>query len=110
MLIKVRRGTPLNGSESLCDTCTHSRIVRGHRLEDEIVLCDGLAIHAIQITFKVTSCSDYMDDSEPPYHELLERAWILRPASQRRPAGFVRASDLRDEEMARFAALPFKKP
>jgi len=32
------------------------------------------------------------------YHELLERAWILKPGSTRRPAGFVRASELRYDE------------
>jgi len=54
-----------------------------------------------RITFKVTSCSDYVDQSVPSYWELMHQAWILRPESGKRPAGFVRASDLRDEEYSR---------
>jgi hypothetical protein len=37
MLIKIHRGTPLNDGEALCDTCAHPRLIRGRRLEDEIV-------------------------------------------------------------------------
>jgi hypothetical protein len=98
MLIKVNGGTPVNGDESLCETCVHSRITRGRRLDEELVLCDSAPMQSIRITFKVTSCTDYMDAREPSYHELLERAWILKPASTRRPAGFVRASELRYDE------------
>lgn len=98
MLIKVDRGTPVNGDESLCETCVHSRITRGRRLEEELVLCDSTPMQSIRITFKVTSCTEYADAREPSYHELLERAWILKPASTRRPAGFVRASELRYDE------------
>jgi hypothetical protein len=50
----------------------------------------------------VTSCSDYVDDTQPPYHELLEKAWVLTPKTRRRPAGFVRGSELQQEEFARF--------
>ena len=31
--------------------------------------------------------------------QLLEDAWILKPASKRRPAGFVKHSELKAEEM-----------
>jgi hypothetical protein len=31
--------------------------------------------------------------------EMLQDAWILQPASKKRPAGFVRASDLREQEL-----------
>jgi hypothetical protein len=31
---------------------------------------------------------------------MMQDAWILRPGSKRRPAGFVRASDLNEEEIA----------
>lgn len=98
MLIKVHDGTPANGDESLCETCTHSRITKGRRLEEELVLCEAAPMQSIRVTFKVTSCTEYLDAREPSYHELLERAWILKPASTRRPAGFVRANELRYEE------------
>ena len=37
--------------------------------------------------------------SQPTYMQLLEDAWILKPASKRRPAGFVKNSELKAEEM-----------
>ena len=106
MLIKIQRGTPLQEAEALCDTCRHSRIRRGRRFEEELVFCDALAMNMVQITFKVTSCSDYVDEREPSYQELFEKAWILRPASKQRAAGFVRASDLTARETARLFEDP----
>ena len=102
MRIKIHRGTPENGGDSLCDTCRFSRITRGRRLDEEIVLCDASHLRTTQITFKVTSCSDYSDQSVPTYVDMMHQAWILQPASRKRPAGFVRASDLRDEEFAQY--------
>ena len=109
MLIKVYRGTQIQDGESLCDTCAHSRITRGRRLEEELVMCTALMMHTVQITFKVTSCSVYVDDREPSYHELCEKAWILRPASRQRAAGFVRAADLSGEEARRLLVDPTEK-
>jgi hypothetical protein len=101
MRIKVREGTPLHAETSLCTTCRHSRITRGRKLDEEIVYCSASHIQAAQITFKVMSCSAYSSRTEPTYYELMQQAWILQPGSRRRPSGFVRASDLRDEELAR---------
>ena len=99
MLTKVYGGTGLLEGSSLCDTCRHARIVRGRRLEDEIVFCDASPMHSVRITFKVTSCTDYHDSRETCYGEFLEKAWILLPRSKRRTAGFVRAADLDVEEV-----------
>lgn len=109
MLIKVYGGTRIQDGESLCDTCTHSWITRGRRLEEELVMCTALTMNAMQITFKVTSCSAYVDDREPSYHELCEKAWILRPASKRRAAGFVRAADLSGDEASLLLFDPKEK-
>ena len=103
MLTKVYDGTATQEAASLCDSCRHSRIIRGRRLKEVLVFCDLTSMSPVRITFKVTSCTDYADAREPGYHELLEKAWILRPASRRRAAGFVRASDLEVEE--RFQTL-----
>jgi len=106
MLIKVYGGTRVERPETLCGTCRHSRIMRGRRLEEEVVFCDAAMMQTVRITFKVTSCTEYVDGREPPYHELLDKAWILRPASKRRAAGFVRAADLEADEAYRL----FKDP
>jgi hypothetical protein len=44
----------------------------------------------------------YSDEREPSYYELLQQAWVLQPGGRGKPAGFVRASDLRDAEVDRF--------
>jgi hypothetical protein len=98
MRIKVRDGTPIDGESSLCSTCRCSTIVRGRSLDEELVFCNALSLHGVQITFKVTSCSDYADSRTPSYLEMMQDAWILRPGTRKRPAGFVRSSELQEEE------------
>ena len=94
MLIKIHGGTPASHDENLCDSCRHSKIIRGRRLEDFIVFCGAIGMEPVRVTFEVATCTDYTDGREPSYHELLEKAWILRPPTRRRAAGFVRATDL----------------
>lgn len=109
MLIKVRDGTPLQHADALCDTCRHATVIRGRRLDEQLVFCRGVAIEPVRITFTVIDCSDYHDVREPTYHELLEKAWILRPSTKRHAAGFVRASDLNPREAARVLADPTER-
>lgn len=104
MRVKIYGGTPVNGGDTLCATCSHSRIVRGRRVDEELVVCEASHLVPTRITFKVTSCSDYQDYKVPSYFELMQQAWILRPQSGKRPAGFVRASDLRGGELSRLMA------
>jgi len=99
MHIKIRDGTPNSSDSILCSTCRSSTIVRGRTLDEELVICSALGLRGVQITFKVTSCSDYADRSQPSYMEMMQDAWILQPGSRKRRAGFVRASELQDEEM-----------
>jgi hypothetical protein len=102
MRIKVQNGTPIENESTLCATCRCSTIVRGRTLDEELVLCSALGLKGVRITFKVTSCSDYADRRLPSYMEMMEDAWILQPGSRRRPAGFVHASELQEEEMLEF--------
>jgi hypothetical protein len=100
MLIKVYSGTVSHSGRSLCETCRNATITRGQRLEDEIVRCEAQPMsHPVLVRFKVTECSAYLDAGLPTYAQLLEQAWILRPTTGRRSVGFVRSSDLRDEEL-----------
>ena len=99
MRFKVHDGTPSNAERSMCSTCRHSTIVRGCRLDEEIVVCRGLSMKSERITFKVSACSSYSDQRLPTYMELLEDAWVLQPGTKRRPPGFVRGSELRDKEL-----------
>lgn len=101
MRIKVYGRPSVEGGETLCDTCRLAHVARGRRASEELVFCQATPMQSVRITFRVTTCSDYIDGREPSYPELLEKAWILRPASRQRPAGFVRATDLHPEELAR---------
>jgi hypothetical protein len=101
MLIKIYGGTRLQESASLCETCRCSRIVRGRRNDEELVFCDAMAMETVRIGFEVTTCSAYVDARLPSYHELLEKAWVLTPATRRRAAGFVKGSQLEGEELQR---------
>jgi hypothetical protein len=100
MHIKVRNGTVSGSGSSLCATCRHSIVTRGQTLDEEIVHCRATPMGIIRVTFKVTSCSAYMDERLPTFMEMMQDAWILQPGSRRRPAGFIRASELRHEELA----------
>jgi hypothetical protein len=101
MLTKVYGGTAVHDGESLCHTCRNSQITRGRQLDEEVVFCDARPMRTLRVTFKVTTCTEYIDQREPGYHELMEKAWILRPGTRRRAAGFVRGSELIDEEASR---------
>jgi hypothetical protein len=98
MRVKVYGGTPSQSGTSLCESCKHSTITRGRRLEEEIIRCEAQAVGTTRVTFVVTECTAYMDAALPSYPELFEKAWILRPRDGKRPAGFVRSSDLSPKE------------
>jgi len=101
MRIKVYGGTPSQSGQSLCETCRHSTITRGRRIEEEMVLCEARSTGTIRIRFVVTECSAYMDAQLPSYWQLLEQAWILKPRDGKRAAGFVQSSDLPPDERYR---------
>jgi hypothetical protein len=103
MGMKVYEGTPVQSGHSLCDTCRHSTITRGRRFDEEIVRCEALPTSSILITFPVATCTAYLDADLPSYMELVEKAWILKPHADKRPAGFVRATDLPVEERYKLA-------
>jgi len=99
MHLRVHNGTPSNSESSLCNTCRLSTIVRGRTLDEEIVQCHAMSMRATRVTFKVTYCSAYSDARQPSYMQMMENAWILQLGSKKRPAGFIRGSDLRQEEL-----------
>src|SRR5215475_8774439 len=98
MQAKVHDGTPQHGEPSLCTSCRHATVVRGHRLEDEIVECSQLWSDRKFIRFPVRSCSDYSDRRQPLLKDMEEIAWILRSSGKGGRIGFVRAATLKPEE------------
>ena len=98
MRIKVREGTADHGQRSLCETCRWSTVIRGRRLDEEIIECSQLTGQNHRITFAVATCSDFVERVQPGLKEMQEIAWILRTDPHRKQIGFVRASRLPDEE------------
>ena len=99
MLRKIYGGTARSDQKSLCSNCRFATIVRGQTMDEEVVHCQSVTTRGMQVTFKVTSCTSHSDMAQPTYMQLLEDAWILKPASKKRPAGFVKNSELKAEEM-----------
>ena len=99
MLMKIHGGSTRNDLKSLCSNCRFATIVRGQTLDQEVVHCQSVTTRGMRVTFKVTACTSHSDLNQPTYMQLLEDAWILKPASKKRPAGFVKHSELKAEEM-----------
>ena len=102
MRVKVHGGTVSFSDDTLCSTCSRATITRGRKLDEEIVDCHVTGLVHRRITFRVTSCSAYMDARLPSMMQLMENAWVLRSASKQRPAGFgfIHGKELCREEMA----------
>ena len=98
MKIKVREGTADHGQRSLCETCRWSTVIRGRRLDEEIIECSQLSDRSRRIPFAVATCSDFNERVQPGLREMQEIAWILRTDPHRKQIGFVRSSRLPDEE------------
>jgi hypothetical protein len=98
MRIKIHGGTVRHTQRSLCTTCRYATIVRGHRLDDEIVECAQLSSEHNRVRFPVASCSGYLDRSHPSLREMEDAAWILRTDAKRKRIGFVQARELKPSE------------
>jgi hypothetical protein len=100
MHLKIQNGTVSHSDSSLCTTCRLATIVRGRTLDEEIVQCHAIGMRGTRVTFTVTYCTSYCDARLPSYAQMMEEAWILQPASKRKPAGFIRAADLPEEDIS----------
>ncbi len=98
MRVKIHGGTVTHGDAPLCQTCRYATIVRGPRLEDEIVECSRVYSNRGRITFPVLSCSGYSDERQASLREMEEIAWVLRSDISRGTVGFVQSRKLRDRD------------
>ena len=92
----VYGGTPV-GTESRCDSCVYSRVIRGYAESERITLCDRW-FEPMRITFNVRECSDYADKRLPDIDEMKKIARMLVTRSAGRPIGFVSAEELQNED------------
>jgi hypothetical protein len=99
MRVKIQGGTADHGAPSLCLSCRWATVIRGPRLNNEIVECAQLSEHSRRITFPVTQCTDYADRRRASLREMQEIAWVLRSDPLRKRVGFfVRSRDLEDKD------------
>ncbi|MGH9385596.1 MAG: hypothetical protein ACRD2N_15040 [Vicinamibacterales bacterium] len=98
MNVKIHGGTTTDGSMQLCPTCRYATIVRGPRLDQQIVECSQLSHRGQRITFPVVECSSYSDRRQPSLYHMEDIAWVLRSDARRRQIGFVRARDLKHDQ------------
>lgn len=98
MRVKVKGGTVDHGQQPLCETCRWATVIRGIRLNDQIVECHSLSDRDRRVPFHVVSCSAYSDRRRASVHEMEEIAWILKSDVLRNQVGFVHSSSLKREE------------
>ena len=77
--------------KSLCSNCRFATHRPGQTLDEEVVHCQSVTTRGMRVTFKVTSCTSHSDMDQPTYMQLLEDAWILKPASKKAASGLRQA-------------------
>jgi hypothetical protein len=97
MRVKVRDGTVNHGETSLCASCRHAMVTKGARLGEEFVRC-GVRWQLVAISFRVTSCTEYLDRALPSLDDMEEIAWPLRSTPRGKKVGFVEAARLAEGE------------
>ena len=95
MRFKIRGGTAPASDAPLCHTCRFATIIRGQRLDDEIIECRMVDQ---RIPFAATSCTRYANFDSPSLHDLEEIAWILRSDARRKTVGFGPSKSLKISE------------
>jgi len=97
MRLKIHDGTVDGSNVPLCQSCRHAVVVRGARLNDEVVECRMLD-EPRRISFPVRFCSVYVNRNHPTIREMEEIAWVLRSDAHRKTVGFVPSRKLKSGE------------
>jgi hypothetical protein len=92
MKLKVHGGTAREGEAALCLSCRYATIVSGASAKHTLVRCARIEA---PITFKVTSCTEYLSRQHPSLYHMEDIAWVLRTDVKRGQVGFVRSKDLK---------------
>lgn len=92
MKLTIHGGTAREGDPALCLSCRFATVVRGVSANHEIVRCTRIDQ---RVTFRVTSCSEYVDRAHPSLYHMEDIAWVLRTDAKRNRIGFVRSRELK---------------
>jgi hypothetical protein len=109
MDIKIEGGTA-PGSENLCLSCIYSQVVRGQKLDEELITCSRLTVYGdtyARVPFRVSSCNQYKRAGLPSIHDMEKIAWVLVTKSDAKQIGFVRAKDMTGAERKKAGLTEF---
>jgi hypothetical protein len=95
MKIKINGGTAREGEPALCLSCRFATIVQGFSAAQQIVRCGRVEA---AVTFKVTTCTEYINRNHPSLYHMEDIAWVLRTDPKRNQIGFVRSKDLKPRD------------
>ena len=90
----MKNGTPI-GSQSRCETCEHSHILRGYRESEEVTFCYYWSL--MVVPFKVRDCSNFSDKARPNWEQMQDLAIEIRPAPTLKSAGFCAEAESENE-------------
>ena len=83
--INIKNGTPI-GSQSRCESCEHSHILRGYRESEEVTYCYYATL--MVVPFKVRDCSNYTDKARPNWEQMKDLAIEIHATPTLKAAGF----------------------
>ena len=92
MTLTIRGGTAPQGGPALCLSCRHAAVVQGTAASHDIIRCARVEA---RVTFKVTSCTEYVDRAHPSLYHMEDIAWILRTDTKRGRIGFVQTRGMK---------------
>ena len=87
MKLKVLRGTTAHDTRPLCESCSHSRIIKGERLDDHITYC--CYINDRIVPFKVLECNAWEEKNKVGMHEMAKMAWVITGDKKGGKPGFM---------------------
>ena len=90
----MKNGTPI-GSQSRCETCEHSHILRGYRESEEATFCYYATL--MVVPFKVRDCSNFSDKARPNWEQMQDLAIEIRPTPTLKSAGFCAEAESENE-------------
>lgn len=101
MKIKVRDGTPVSHSNSLCHTCSNAMYFRGAAVSEKKILCSELknGYGTEEVPYEIiVECTSYQDKSKQSLYEMKKIAYILKTDPRGKPIGFMPNKDFRAEQ------------
>jgi hypothetical protein len=88
--ITIKSGTP-RASDALCRRCTHSHILKGFSVTEEIFFCEQF-YPTRPVPFLICECTLYEDKRRATLKSMELIAWYLTTKKPGRSVGFVSAA------------------